>query len=120
MPLTFFVHTTEDLRRLLHVIEEAHLGETPHARWEIEADRIQIAASVNGVSAEDLENIINDAYQSLRAEEAHDQTSIPETVNDRGRRLTRSIVNRVRRTVPVTVDAPGQEPVHIQANSLTA
>ncbi len=114
MPLTFFIRTAEDLRHLLRAIEEAQLGEAPHAEWEVEADRIQIAASVNGVSAEDLENIINDAYQSLKAEEAKDESATPKTLNDRGKRLTRSIVNRARRTTSVTVNAPGQEPVHIK------
>ncbi|MCH7622219.1 MAG: hypothetical protein IH870_10010, partial [Chloroflexi bacterium] len=114
MPLTFFIHTAEDLRQLLRAIEEAQLGEAPHAEWEVDTDRIQIAASVNGVSADDLENIINDAYHSLKAEEAKDESATPKTLNDRGKRLTRSIVNRARRTAPVTVDAPGQEPVYIE------
>ena len=113
MPFNFFVRTTEDLRKLLRAIEEAQLGEAPHAQWEIDADRIQIAASVNGVSADDLESIINDAYQSLKATDAQDEAEIPGTVNDDGRRLTRSIVNRAKRTVPVTLEAPGQEPIYI-------
>lgn len=118
MPLTFFARTTEDLRKLLRAIEEAQLGEASQAHWEVDTDRIQIAASVNGVSAEDLESIINDAYQSLKATDAHDDASIPRTVNDKGRRLTRSIVNRVRRTQPVVVDAQGQEPVRIEAQQV--
>ena len=44
MPLTFFIHTTEDLKKLLLAIEAAQLGEGTHAQWEIDADRIQIAA----------------------------------------------------------------------------
>ena len=114
MPLTFFMRTTEDLRSLLRAIEEAQLGEGSNAHWEIDADRIQIAASVNGVSADDLESIINDAYQSLKAIDAQDDAGIPRTVDDRGKRLTRSIVNRAKRTVPVTVETPGQEPIYIE------
>jgi hypothetical protein len=114
MPLTFFMRTTEDLRSLLRAIEEAQLGEGSNAHWEIDADRIQIAASVNGVSADDLESIINDAYQSLKATDAQDDAGIPRTVDDRGKRLTRSIVNRAKRTVPVTVETPGQEPIYIE------
>ena len=117
MPLTFFVKTTEDLQKLLRVIEEAQLGKAPHAQWEIDADRIQIAASVNGVSAEDLESIINDAYQSLKATDAQDEAAIPSTVGDQAKRLTRTIVNRAKRTVPVVVETPGQEPVHIETES---
>ena len=114
MPLAFFIHTTEDLQKLLRAIEGAHLGDASHAKWEIDVDRIQIAASVNGVSADDLESIVNDAYQTLKATEAHDDASIPRTVDEYGRRLTRTIVNRAKRTVPVTVETPGQEPVHIE------
>ena len=115
MPLTFFVRTTEDLQKLLRAIEEAQLGKASHTQWEIDADRIQIAASVNGTSADDLESIVNDAYQSLKATDAHDDTGMPSTVGEQAKRLTRTIVNRARRTVPVTVETPGQEPVHIEA-----
>ena len=118
MPLTFFIRTTDELQKLLRAIEEAQLGEAPHAQWEIDADRIQIAASVNGVSADDLESIINDAYQSLKATDARDDAGIPKTVDDEGKRLTRSIVNRAKRTVPVTVETPGQEPIYIEAEPL--
>ena len=117
MPLTFFIRTTEDLQKLLRAIEEAQLGEEAHAQWEIDADRIQIGASVNGVSADDLESIVNDAYQSLKATDERDDAGLPSTVNDRGKRLTRSIVNRARRTIPVTVETPGQEPIHIEPES---
>ena len=116
MPLTFFIHTVDDLRKLLSAIEEAQLGEASHTQWEVDTDRIQIAASVNGVSAEDLENIIHDAYQSLKATDAKDEESIPNSVNEQSRRLTRSIVNRVKRTVPVVLDVPGQDLVRIEAN----
>ena len=115
MPLTFFIHTVDDLRKLLRAIEEAQLGEASHTQWEVDTDRIQIAASVNGVSAEDLENIINDAYQTLKATDARDEQSIPSSVNEQGRRLTRSIVNRVKRTIPVVLDVPGQDLVNIEA-----
>ena len=116
MPLTFFIHTVDDLRKLLSAIEEAQLGEASHTQWEVDTDRIQIAASVNGVSAEDLENIIHDAYQSLKATDAKDEESIPNSVNEQSRRLTRSIVNRVKRTVPVVLDVLGQDLVRIEAN----
>ncbi|MDE2843465.1 MAG: hypothetical protein OXN21_08800 [Chloroflexota bacterium] len=115
MPLTFFIRTTEDLQKLLRAIEEAQLGEASHAQWEIDADRIQIAASVNGVSMDDLESIVNDAYQSLKATDAQDDAGIPRTVDDQGKRLTRTIINRAKRTVPVTVEALGQEPIYIDA-----
>ena len=118
MPLTFFVRTTQDLQKLLRAIEEAQLGDESHAQWEIDTDRIQIAASVNGVSAEDLESIVNDAYQGLKAIDAQDDAGIPNTIDDQAKRLTRSIVNRAKRTVPVTVETPGQEPVYIQAEPL--
>ncbi len=118
MPLSFFINTTDDLRKLLRAIEQAQLGEAPHAQWEIETDRIQVAASVNGVSAEDLESIINDAYQSLKATEARDYAEIPGTVDERGKRLTRTIVDRAKRTIPVTVETPGQEPIYIETEIL--
>ena len=114
MPLTFFLRTTEDLQKLLRAIEQAQLGNADHAQWELDADRIQIGASVNGVSADDLESIINDAYQSLKATDAKDDAGIPRTVDDQTKRLTQTIVNRAKRTVPVTVDIPGKEPVHIK------
>ena len=71
---------------------------------------------MNGVSADDLESIVNDAYQTLKATDAQDETEIPETVNDNGKRLTRTIVNRAKRTVPVTVETPGQEPIYIEVD----
>ena len=115
MPLTFFARTADDLSRLLRAIEEAQLGEATHAEWMVETDRIEIGASVNGVSAADLESIVNDAYQSIRATDAHDEDAIPSSVGAKGRRLSRSIVNRVKRTQPVVVDTPGHEPVRIEA-----
>ncbi len=118
MPLTFFVHTTQELQKLLRAIEEAQLGEAPHAQWEIDADRIQIAASVNGVSADDLESIVYDAYQTLKATDAKDDAGIPLTVNEQGKLLTRRIIDRAKRTVPVTVEALGQEPIYIETDPL--
>ena len=115
MPLSFFVRTTDDLQKLLRAIEEAQLGEASRTRWEIDADRIQIAASVNGVSADDLESIINAAYQSLKATDAQDDAEIPRTVDEQSKRLTRTIVSRAKRTIPVTVETPGQEPIYIEA-----
>ena len=35
-------------------------------------------------------------------------------MSDQAKRLTRTIVNRAKRTVPVTIESPGQEPVHIE------
>ena len=55
-------------------------------------------------------------YQSLKATDAKDEESIPNSVNEQSRRLTRSIVNRVKRTVPVVLDVPGQDLVRIEAN----
>ena len=118
VPLTFFIRTTDDLQKLLRSIEEAQLGEAS-AQWELETDQIQIAASVNGVSANDLESIINDAYQSLKAIDARDDAAIPRTVDDRGKRLTRSIVNRAKRTAQtVVVETLGQEPIYIEPTPL--
>ena len=114
MPLSFFVKTTEDLQKLLRTIEGAQRGEEPHAQWELEADRIQITASVNGVSADDLETIIGDAYRSLKAADARDDAELPSTVDEQGRRLTRTIINRARRIGLVTVETPGQEPILIE------
>lgn len=118
IPLTFFVHTAEDLQKLLRAIEEAQLGEASHTQWELEADRIQISASVNGVSAHDLQSIINDSYQSLKTTDERDDAGIPRTIDDRGKRLTRTIINRAKRTAPVTIDTPGQEPIYIEAEPL--
>ncbi len=118
MPLTFFIRTSADLQKLLRAIEEAQLGEAAHAQWEIDADRIQVAASVNGVSADDLESIITDAYQSLKAADARDDAGIPRSLDDHGKRLTRSIINRAKRTVSVTVETPGQEPIYIETQTL--
>ena len=39
------------------------------------------------------------------------------TVDDQSKRLTRTIVNRAKRTVPVTVETPGQEPILIEVES---
>jgi hypothetical protein len=113
MPLAFFIRTTDDLKKLLRAIEEAQLGEASHAEWEVDADRIQIAATVNGVSADDLESIVNDAYQVLKATEAEDDASIPRTIDDQRKRLTRTIVNRAKKTVPVIIETQGQDPVYI-------
>ena len=110
MPLTFFIHTVDDLRKLLSAIEEAQLGEASHTQWEVDTDRIQIAASVNGVSAEDLENIIHDAYQSLKATDAKDEESIPNSVNEQSRRLTRSIVKPCQAHCPSCLGRAGTGP----------
>ena len=117
MPLRFFVLTSRDLQDLLRRIEKAHIGRDPHTQWEVDADSIRIFASVNGTSADELESIVDDAHRTLWAVEAQDESAIPETVDDKGKEITQRIVGRAKKTAPVTIEAPGMEPVHIEVEA---
>ena len=112
-PLDFFTHTTKDLREVLRSIEQSRSGEKPLATWTVDADEIQITASVNGVGAEELQDIIADTYEGFRAGEGR-EGEWPSTISTDARRTMRRLVNRIRRTSPASLEADGHETLRIE------
>jgi hypothetical protein len=120
--LAFFVHTSEDLGKLLRAIEQARLGESRGAYWVVNTSELQLGVSANGVSAVDLGSIITDAYEGIRAVEANDRAAFPSTFDANARMAASRFVNRIRKTrsEPVFLEDPGQEPVYIEPEASAA
>lgn len=112
-PLDIFIHTTKDLREVLRSIEQSRSGQKPLATWTVDADQIQITASVNGVGAEELQDIISDAYEGFRVGGGQ-QGEWPPTISADARRTMQRLINRIKRTSPASLEADGHEPLHIE------
>ena len=75
--LRFVEYTAKDLRDVLRIIEESRTDQPAHASWSVDTNEIQITASVNGVSAEELQDIISDAYEGFKAAEQQSSDLAP-------------------------------------------
>lgn len=118
LPLSFFDSTISEIRRLLTSIEENKYGGYTHANWVVDSDQLQIKASVNGVSSEELQSIISDAYQAFQATGTQEKEEWPQSLDEPTRRVARRIINRARRAAPATrIEAVGHEPLIIQGTS---
>lgn len=113
LPLEFFTHTTKDLRTVLRSIEQSRSGQPPLATWSVNTDEIQITASVNGVGAEELQDIISDAYEGFRAGERQ-VNEWPSTISTDTQQTMQRLVNRIKRTAPAHLDADGHETLFIE------
>lgn len=113
LPLEFFTNTTKDIRAVLRSIEESRSGQPPLAAWWVDADDIQITASVNGVGPEELQDIISDTYEGFRVGGGQ-QGEWPPTIPADARRTMQRLVNRIKRTSPASLEADGHEPLQIE------
>ncbi len=109
--LDTYAATTVDLRKLLmSLTAEAAGGREAH--WLLKGDPIiSVAASVNGVSADALESVVGDAYDAIAAMTTDSPDAWPTTISSANRKLTRTMVNRLRRQAPVLVEATDKEPL---------
>ena len=111
LPLEFVTRTTRDLREVLKIIEHARTGRT-HAAWSVDADEIQITASVNGMGAEELQDIITDAYEAFRAG-SQEVNEWPPTLAYEAQRIIRRILGRVQRTAVASIEVDDHAPLLI-------
>lgn len=118
LPLGFFTHTANDLRDVLRTIEESRSGQDPHAAWSVDTDEIQITASVNGVSAEELQDIISDTYEGFKAGD-QEEIEWPPTLTREAQQIIKRIVTRVKRTAPANLEAAGHDTLHIKGDPKT-
>ncbi len=115
LPLSFFDLTMGELRRLLTSIEEKRFGGYAHAEWVVDTDQLQITASVNGISATELQDDITDIYQAFKASETEEEDAWPPFLDESNRGVVRRIISRVRKAAPITkVEAAGHEPLLIE------
>jgi hypothetical protein len=115
LPLSFFDSTIGELRQLLMSIEETRFGGFAHAKWLVDTDQLQITASVNGLSAEELQDVLTDAYQAFQASETNKEDAWPPSFDEPTRRVVRRIISRVKKVAPVTrIEAVGHEPLLIK------
>ncbi|MBI2165559.1 MAG: hypothetical protein HYU29_04050 [Chloroflexi bacterium] len=113
LPLEFFTHTSTDLRTLLHIIEESRSGQRSHAEWSVDTDQIHVTASVNGVSAEELQDIVSDAYEGFRVGDAEGE-DWPPTLATEAQQIIKRIVRRVKNTAPARLEAVGHNTLFIE------
>lgn len=120
LPLSFLDLTTNELRQLLITIEDARFGGLSHAKWVVETNQLQIAASVNGLSADELQDVITDTYQAFQAGETNKEDAWPSSFDEPARRVIRRIITRVKKVAPVTtIEAIGHEPLLIKRPETT-
>ncbi len=113
LPLEFFTHTANDLRTLLRIIEESRSGERPHAQWSVDTDHIQITALVNGVSAEEMQDIVSDTYEGFRVGDQQGNEWPPALVSE-AQQIIKRIVTRVKRTAAARLEAEGHDTLYIE------
>lgn len=115
LPLSFFDSTISEIRQMLSSIEDKRFGGLSHANWVVDTDQLQITASVNGASAEELQSTITDVYQGFQAAETNKEEDWPSVFDEPARRVVRRIISRVKRTAPETrIEAAGHRPLVIQ------
>jgi hypothetical protein len=113
LPLEFFKRTSDDIGTLLRLIEERRTGEQPHAQWVVDTDHLAVFASANGLSSEELQEIVTDAYEGFKVLE--EQGDIwPPSITEEAQAITRRVVNRVRRMAPARIEVIGHEPLLIK------
>ena len=107
-----FAHTSHDLETLLRRLTERRAGQEAH--WQMVADPvIHIAASSNGVSAAALEGVVADAFAAIAATVSDNPDAWPSGFQLSERKLTRRLINRLRKTAPVSVEASNEERIVI-------
>lgn len=115
LPVSFFNLTAGELSRLLSSIEERKFGGLTRAKWVVDTNTFQIAASANGLSTDELQDVITDAYQAFQATETEKEDAWPLSFDEPTRRVVRRIVSRVKKIAPVSkIEAIGHEPLLIK------
>ena len=118
LPLDFYALTTGDLRTVLRIIEENRSGERSHASWLIDTDEIQITASVNVMSVEELQDIISDTYEGFRAGD-QEENEWPPAVAREAQTIIKRIIARVKRTAKARLEVQGHDTLYIESGAGT-
>ena len=118
LPLEFLMHTTKDLRTVLRIIEESRSGGPSHATWSVDADKIQVTASVNGVSAEELRDIVSDTYEGFKAGDQQ-ENEWPPALAFEAQQIIKRIVTRVKRTASARLEVEGHDTLYIERKTQT-
>lgn len=113
LPLSFFSNTSEELRKLFTSIEKSRLGGESSAKWYVNTNNIRIITYANGVSTEELQEIITDAYEGFRVSGSEDDKQWPVSFDEPTKEIVRKIVSRIKRTSTAKVEAIGHEPLVI-------
>jgi hypothetical protein len=116
--------TLGDIEKLLadierHVVDRDPKGNTAvHWFWGSES-RLDVVASVNGVSKQELEKIVSEAQEGFEQAEraAHEQTRVrwPETFGNQAQNSARRILRRLENLESIVVRAGNRDPVIISA-----
>lgn len=114
LPLAFFANTTRDVQELLRQIEEARSGQPAHAEWIVDTDNLQLLARPNGVPSEELQEILSDAYEGIRAAQEM-EAEWPPVLTQQAKTTVQRLVGRIRRTAPAQLEAAGHPSLPIQA-----
>ena len=115
LPLGFLTNTAKDLSAVLRIIEESRSGLPPHATWSVDTDKIQITASVNGVSAGELGGIISDTYEGFRAGDQEDN-EWPPALAIEAQHIIKRILARVKRTAAASLEVEGFDTLYLERN----
>ena len=106
-----FAHTAVDLDQLLRGVTTKRTGQEAH--WRVADPVIHVAASANGVSAAALDSVVSDTFTAVAATASDSPDDWPEGFDADQRKLTRRMVNRLRKTAPVSVEASNESRIVI-------
>jgi hypothetical protein len=113
--------TLSDIENLLADIEVHVRGQVQSSvRWYWSAEsELEVVASVNGASREQLERIVGEAREGFeRAERAareNERVQWPETFGTQARRSTHNILKRLEHLQSITIRAEKKDPLVIEA-----
>lgn len=117
LDLETYGNTTTDLRKLLNSLTAARSGQAAH--WMVDTQPvISVSANVNGVTARALEGVVTDAYDAIAALGNDAPGQWPENLTAEDRKVTRRMVNRLRRQAPVALAATERERIIIPPTGL--
>lgn len=113
------IATLREVETILRDVERSIRGEKPQAKWEwAEHSRLPFVASVNGVTEQELRQIVSVAREGfVRAREAV-QSGVPvqwpTAFGSEARRAAENILRRLKDLESLTVEATGQPAIEIR------
>src|SRR6266404_6228021 len=117
--------TLRDIETLLGDIEQNvrdQTGSPVQWRWGADSE-LEIVASVNGASHEQLERIVDDAQRGFqeaeRAAREHTRVNWPPTFGIKAQRSANKILKRLEHLKSITVRAENRQPLVIQAAEIS-
>lgn len=121
LDLRAIAQTIRDIETLLSDIEQhvrQQTGSPVHWKWGAGSE-LEVVASVNGASHEELERIVDDAQRGFEQAEraARERTRInwPESFGAKAQRSANNILKRLENLQSITVHAENRHPIKIEA-----